>query len=83
MRNNILNVYMDINDLVSFRDELEIEITSMSISIDKKKDIVSKLNSILEKTCKHVWIREDVESTNEYGEVDTFFICEICSIVKK
>ena len=68
--------------LIACRDELETEITSMSFSITRKKDIVTKLNLVLEKVCEHVWTTDFIESTNEYGEVDTVIICDICSLVK-
>ena len=69
--------------LVACRDELETEITSMSFSIGRKKDIVTKLNLVLQEVCNHVWMTDFVESTNEYGEVDTVIICDVCSIVKE
>jgi len=68
--------------LIACRDELETGITSMSFSITRKKDIVTKLNLVLEKVCEHVWTTDFIESTNEYGEVDTVIICDICSLVK-
>ena len=68
--------------LVACRDELETEITSMSFSISRKKDIVTKLNLVLLSVCQHVWTTDFIESTNEYGDVDTIVICDICSIAK-
>ena len=68
--------------LVACRDELEMDITSMSFSISRKKDIVTKINLLLQMICEHVWMTDFIESTNEYGEVDTVVVCDICSIVK-
>ncbi len=80
-------MYMDISlnhvrVLVACRDELETEITSMSFSISRKKDIVTKLNLVLQSICQHVWVTDFIEATDEYGEVDTIVMCDICSIAK-